>query len=150
MATWAPKIPGRHTTNVREKDVEALVDRLMAACGFRAIRFSQARATMQTPGIPDRRYVHETLALAIWYEMKRPGGKWSTPQQAFAAECERLGELYVVGTETEAYAVLRALGCYDGMAIRPQGWREHCRPGAMDDWRYALLMAAAQSRLDWA
>lgn len=87
-----------------EKHVEANCDRLMAGLGYTAIRFSQPRNTMQTPGIPDRRYYKADafqdgtrVAHAIWFECKRPGGKQSAAQVAFQKLVESCGESYVVG-----------------------------------------------------
>ncbi len=84
-----------------EKQVEAAGDRAMASLGFRVIRFSQSRATMQTLGIPDRRYVHAGRRLAIWWEAKREGGKPSAHQIYFQAECNTIGEPYVRGTDDD-------------------------------------------------
>lgn len=128
-----------------EKDIEAALDLILGACGFTAIRFSQARATMQTPGIPDRRYVHTGLSLALWFEVKRPDGRWSEAQQQFAATCFHLNELYVVGGLDEGYEVLRALGCWDGKMLRPQGWAsaEQASLGLL------LSVVAAGTRRRW-
>jgi len=82
-----------------EKQVEATGDLLMAALGFTAIRFSQARATQQTPGIPDRRYYSPDRRAAVWWEAKTEIGLPSAFQKAFRAMCESCGEEYVIGTE---------------------------------------------------
>lgn len=96
-----------------EKAIEAAGDRAMASLGFRVIRFSQSRATMQTPGIPDRRYVHAGRCLAIWWEAKREGGRPSAYQLYFQAECNTIGENYVRGTDDDLAAyVTRLLPCY--------------------------------------
>lgn len=89
--------------HVSEKQEERAGDKLMAALGFTAIRFSQPRNTMQTLGIPDRRYYRPDpaydvrFALAVWWEAKREGGKQSEAQKAFQALVESCGEEYVVG-----------------------------------------------------
>lgn len=80
-----------------EKQVEHAGDRLMALHGFTAVRFSQARATQQTPGIPDRRYYHGAWGVALWWEAKRPGGKQRLAQRQFQVLVEACGEHYVVG-----------------------------------------------------
>jgi hypothetical protein len=88
---------------VSEKEVERSGDRLMAALGFFTIRFSQARATRQTPGIPDRRYYRSAVSdsrlesMAVWWEAKTPNGKQSVEQKMFQALVESCGEEYVVG-----------------------------------------------------
>jgi hypothetical protein len=98
----------------REKVVEHAGDVFMAALGFEIIRFSQARATMQTPGIPDRRYYRRaqsrqgaagsttddwSKAYMLWWEAKRETGKQSEYQQEFQKLVEACGELYLVGTD---------------------------------------------------
>ena len=89
----------RPRSHPREKQVEQLGDRLMAVLGFTAIRFSQARATMQTPGIPDRRYYSPERRSAVWWEAKTEIGRQSAFQRAFQALVEAVGEEYVVGTD---------------------------------------------------
>jgi hypothetical protein len=88
---------------VLERDVETAVDRLMVtALGFRAIRFSQSRATQQTPGIPDRRYHHRALGITVWVETKRPkGGKMSDAQREFMLDVLAAGEQYVLAHTLE-------------------------------------------------
>lgn len=71
----------------------------MTALGFTAVRFSQARATRQTPGIPDRRYYSPERRAAVWWEAKTEIGRASAFQVAFRAMCEACGEEYVMGTE---------------------------------------------------
>lgn len=80
-----------------EKQVEAAGDRLMAAHGFVAVRFSQARATNQSPGIPDRKYFHAARGLAVWWEAKAPGGKQRPAQREFQLMAEAVGETYLLG-----------------------------------------------------
>lgn len=82
-----------------EKQVEAAGDRAMSKLGFSIWRFSQARATMQSPGIPDRRYVNVVWGVAFWWEAKRDGGIQSSSQRAFELECNSVGERYVCGTD---------------------------------------------------
>lgn len=107
-----PAEPERRTID-REKLVEHRGDQLMRAHGFTVIRFSQARKTMQTPGIPDRRYyrpgrVDNVLAgpsrgLAPWWEAKAEDGEQSPAQREFQELVEACGETYLLGTD----AVLR-------------------------------------------
>lgn len=93
-----------------EKQVEHLGDKLMSAVGFEIVRFSQPRNTMQTPGIPDRRYYHPTRKLVLWWEAKRAKGKQSMAQQDFQAMVENCGEEYVVGTDDVLVTWLRWKG----------------------------------------
>lgn len=72
-------------------------DQLMMLHGFQVVRFSQARASQQTEGIPDRRYYHTEWGVAIWWEAKREGGKQRPAQKRFQVMCEACGEWYVVG-----------------------------------------------------
>lgn len=83
----------------REKQVELLGDRLMAVLGFTAIRFSQARATMQTPGIPDRLFISPLRNSAVWWEAKTTIGRPSAFQVAFRGLVESVGWEYVLGTD---------------------------------------------------
>lgn len=78
-----------------EKEVEGACDRLMAILGFKIIRFSQARETRQTEGIPDRKYYRGRYTL--WLEAKRPGGKQRKDQKKFQRYAENAGEVYVLG-----------------------------------------------------
>jgi hypothetical protein len=81
-----------------EKDEERLADDLMAKLGYTVIRFSQARATKQTEGIPDRRYYHVERQHALWFECKAATGRQRPAQRAFQTMCEACGETYVLGT----------------------------------------------------
>lgn len=93
-----PPSPSKLRGAPKEKHVEHAGDQLMALYGFQIIRFSQARATNQTPGIPDRKYYHTGRKLTLWWEAKRPGGKQSHFQESFQAMCEACGETYLCGT----------------------------------------------------
>jgi hypothetical protein len=103
----------------KEKDVEHACDRLMMLMGWRIVRFSQARATMQTPGIPDRKYYAPdeyrgafiaSVPLTFWFECKREGGKQSDYQKRFQKMCEAAGEHYVLGGVDELTAWLSSKG----------------------------------------
>lgn len=93
----------------REKDVERACDSLMAQLGWTTVRFSQPRRTMQTLGIPDRRYYHVARGVALWFECKRPGGRQRPAQRAFQTLVEACGERYVLGGADELAAAVRAL-----------------------------------------
>lgn len=108
-------------TGELEKAIELRGDRLMQAHGFTVIRFSQARASRLTPGIPDRRYYRPPRpdehyadwfrrrlsappGYALWWEAKTETGEQSPAQRAFQQLVEPCGETYLLGTD----AVLRA------------------------------------------
>jgi len=72
-------------------------DQLMELHGFRSIHFSQARATQQTPGIPDRKYYHRARRLTCWWEAKAECGEQSEEQRKFQLDAEACGETYLLG-----------------------------------------------------
>lgn len=81
-----------------EKAEEHAVDKLYRAMGCTVYRLSQARASKQTPGLPDRWVVHTGTNRAWWHEVKRPvGGKQSPAQKAFQRQCALCGVSYVLG-----------------------------------------------------
>jgi hypothetical protein len=110
--------------DVSEKEVEHQCDTLMKSLGWTVVRFSQPRNTMQSPGIPDRRYYPpcnhaaarilgshvQTLHAAFWLECKRPGGKQSAHQRAFQEMCEAADEPYVLGGIPELVQYLNDAG----------------------------------------
>lgn len=104
----------RHARRRRapEKAVEASIDRLCALAGCTPIRFSQARATQQTPGIPDRRYYAPAARLAFWVEVKAPGGRQSADQAAFQALCDACDDPYVLGGYRAVLEFLIARGLW--------------------------------------
>ena len=94
-----------------EKQVEHLGDQLMQTLGFEIVRFSMARATQQSPGIPDRLYINSTKKFAVWWEAKRAGGKQSYAQQDFEAMVNAVGTWqYVCGTDDALVAWCRQQG----------------------------------------
>lgn len=94
---------------VTEKDVERNCDSLMSKLCWDVVKFSQPRNTMQTLGIPDRKYYHVTRKLTFWFECKRPGGKQRAAQKQFQRICEACGETYVLGGLDELQAALETL-----------------------------------------
>ncbi len=84
-----------------EKQEMAMGDRLMAAFHFERVSFSQSRASMQTPGIPDRKYYSTALGMTFWWEVKTKTGRARPAQVLFADMCQRCGELYVCGTAAD-------------------------------------------------
>jgi hypothetical protein len=105
-----PTAPARKVRDTRsEKRIEYSGDRAMAMLGFSIWRFSQSRATQQSPGIPDRRYVNVVWGVAFWWEAKKEGGEQSPHQRAFELECSSVGEHYVCGTDVTLGAFAVAL-----------------------------------------
>jgi hypothetical protein len=91
-----------------EKAEEQLCDDLVARIAGRdaVVRFSQARATMQTLGIPDRRYrVH---GVAFWFEVKAEDGKLTTAQHAFLLAEIECGNVASCGTLDELIRLVEA------------------------------------------
>ncbi len=78
-----------------EKEVEHSCDELMIALGWDVVRFSQARASRQTRGIPDRKYYKGQRT--FWFECKAEGGRQTPEQRSFQEMCEVAGESYVLG-----------------------------------------------------
>lgn len=81
-----------------EKQEETWGDRFMDDLGFESIHFSQARASNQTPGIPDRKYYNESLGFTFWWEAKAEDGKQSKAQRDYQVMAEKCGEVYCLGT----------------------------------------------------
>lgn len=92
-----------------EKQEQEMGDRMMAALGFTSIHFSQARASQQTPGIPDRKYYHTGRRITLWWEAKRTKGKQSPAQVAFQEMAQACEETYVYGTHDDLATALRVL-----------------------------------------
>ena len=103
-----------------ERTVEDSGDRFMMALGFTPIRFSQPRNTMQTPGIPDRRYYSPARGAAVWWEAKTEIGRPSGPQVALRLLVEAVGEVYLIWTDE----VLQEWAAQRGWVERlPNGFR---------------------------
>ena len=88
---------------VTEDDVVRNCDDLLARTGCTIARFSQARATMQTPGIPDRA-VFTWDGRFAWLEYKAPDGKQSAAQRRFQEDCERCGVPYLLVDDAQQLA----------------------------------------------
>ncbi len=104
MSGIRPKLGPPGLAPPLEKQVERNCDRLMDALGWTSIHFSMARATNQTPGIPDRKYYKANHT--FWLEVKRSGGKQSAYQAEFQRMCQEADELYCLGGEEELKAFL--------------------------------------------
>jgi hypothetical protein len=85
--------------NVREKEEQAFIAKLFRGFGCKVYNLSQARASKQTPGLPDLWVVHLEAKLAFWFESSaRVGGKLSAaaarvpPRVRAAPACALLGD----------------------------------------------------------
>ena len=66
-----------------EKSVQFDIKCAAEKLGFVVSDFSQPRATMQTPGIPDLFLTHPAKRFTCWVEVKRPGGTLSDNQKTW-------------------------------------------------------------------
>lgn len=92
-----------------EKQEMALADKAAKLLGFVVVNFSQARASKQTPGIPDRLYLHEGRGAAFWFECKREGGRVSVAQRRLHEALGRAGHTVCVGTSELAIRELERI-----------------------------------------
>lgn len=107
MGTFASRATIERAHPELEKQHEHKGDQLLAQYGFTVIRFSQARATMQTEGIPDRLYCSTARGLAFWWEAKAEGGKQRAAQKEIEATVTACGMVYFCGTFPELTAWLK-------------------------------------------
>lgn len=111
--TGAGSVPRNAGAGValREKDVEAEIDRALQQLGFRVTRLSQARRTNQTPGVPDRYAQHERWGMRVWVEVKAGDNGPSRHQVAWhAAERAAGGMVVIAWSVADLHRELRALG----------------------------------------
>lgn len=99
-----------------EKDVQRQVKKVLALYGFTVSDFSQGYrpggrrhgTTRQTKGIPDIYAQHPILKVRLWIEVKRPGGKVSPDQAAWAAtETASGGEIWLIDSVDKLIADLK-------------------------------------------
>lgn len=94
-----------------EKTVESRCDDLVAKISGKeaVVRFSQARETHQTEGIPDRRY--RPFGVCLWFEVKseKADAQLTRHQAEFLRAELAGGELAACGTTTELVQVLDAI-----------------------------------------
>lgn len=114
-----------------EKIIERAGDALMESMGFVTIRFSQPFRSLQTRGIADRLYIHETRKLAVFWEAKRAGMllgdgrtrnafyKQTPAQKVFQHLIQTIGWEYVTGTEDALidWAIHKGLCRRSGLTI---------------------------------
>ena len=93
---------GQYTRS--EKEEERRCDDLILGAGGEAVHFSQARASKQTPGIPDRRY--RVRGVAFWWEVKAEDGQLTRDQYHFLMRERHAGCLGGCGTSEDLVKVL--------------------------------------------
>ena len=69
----------RKDATVREKEEQAECYRIFRSRGFKVHNLSQARATKQSPGLPDCWIAHETKPICAWFEVKRQNMRCTIP-----------------------------------------------------------------------
>jgi hypothetical protein len=110
-----------------EKEIQASVVKLYTAFGCDVYNLSQARASKQTPGLPDLwcfyRGIDLDRSFGFWHETKTPKGQQSVAQIEFEARCVSTGTLYVLGGVAAAEAHLIRFG----LAERVNGTLERPR-----------------------
>lgn len=106
-----PRSAELRRVNVLEKEEQAFIAKLFRGFGCKVYNLSQARATKQTPGLPDLWVIHRAAKLAWWFECKRAwGGKLSDAQADFLGECHDAGVRIVVGDRRAAAKLLVDVG----------------------------------------
>lgn len=97
-----------------EKHIQNEIIKLYKAFGCVVYSLSQARASKQSPGLPDICCFYEgpdfTTSFSFWHEVKTPGGKSSEAQLEFQIRCKRTGVDYVLGGVLAAEAYLIKMG----------------------------------------
>jgi hypothetical protein len=83
---------------VLEKAEQVEIRKLFIAHGFTIYNLSQARASKQTPGLPDLYAFHTREPFSTWWETKRQvGGALSPAQREFQEHCQRTRTTYGCG-----------------------------------------------------
>lgn len=94
-----------------EKEVDRAVTRDLRALGCEVVNLSQARASKQTPGVPDKLALHAGWGLAVWVELKSAAGTTSPAQDAMHASLRAAGHHVVTARCTaDVTRYLKALG----------------------------------------
>ncbi len=107
----------RSMKRLPEKVVQQAVKHIFALAGCTAIAdFSQPRATMQTPGVPDLYVWFLDCEIAFWFEVKARNGTQTVMQRAWQLREEKVGHRYFMGGVKEAIAAVVELG------IQQEGW----------------------------
>lgn len=106
--------PHVRSEKAEERLCDDLIARISGAGKASVIRFSQARATMQTPGIPDRRYA--LWGCRFWFEVKASNGKLSPAQRDFLIAELDAGCLAACGTLEDLAALVTAVRSLRGVS----------------------------------
>ena len=94
-----------------EKIVQRDIIRFFEGLGCTVYRLSQARATRQTPGLPDLYIFCQRKRVAFWWETKRTDtGQRSDAQLDFAGLCADCRVAYGHGAYANARAMAQKLG----------------------------------------
>lgn len=107
MRPASPKARALRALRPTEKQVQAAVRRLLAMVGCAVWDTSQPFRAAITPGVPDLIVFHPRRGL-FFVEVKRPGGRVSDAQRAFAQHCRDAGVAYVLGGVDEVLTFLNA------------------------------------------
>lgn len=110
-----------------EADLYEAIVRLCRLAGCDVTRLSQARASRQTPGVPDLYVRHVGVGVRLWIEVKRPGGRLSPAQQAWLDTERRAGGDWAVVDSLDAAAAALAARGIPLEADGRGGWRLQCR-----------------------
>lgn len=102
------------TTRARprsEKAIEADIIRNIRQLGAFVVKMSQPRRSMVTEGTPDLLILWGRYGIALWVEVKRPGGKLRTMQAVWHREARAAGQTVIVATNTdEVITALKSMG----------------------------------------
>lgn len=83
-----------------EKQIQREIVQFLELVGYHVSDFSQPRATMQTPGVPDLHAMYgghrAGTPHAVWIEVKTPQGRLSLIQQSWHAQARAAGETVIV------------------------------------------------------
>lgn len=94
-----------------EKAIQARVKACAELMGFAVSDFSQPRASMQTPGIPDLYVTHRGKKLRAWVEVKTPDGALSKEQRDWHLRTISAGgRVWVVRSASEFAAFAESYG----------------------------------------
>lgn len=97
--------------DVLEKKEQAEIVKLFRAFGFKVYNLSQARASKQTPGLPDLFCMDPERRVGFWWESKRSvGGTLSASQMLFRDQALACGINWGSGDRVAAKRFLVALG----------------------------------------
>ena len=99
--------------NQAEKRAQGHVVKNLRMLGFFVSSFSQARASKQTPGIPDLFVCHARYGVSLWIEMKAPGKEknLSAAQAVWHREARAAGQTVIVASSTaDVLAELQRMG----------------------------------------